>query len=151
MEAEDIVQEAFINFWNNVRNKQSVPDNMEGYLFRTVRNLCLNHAQRQRMMDEKNDVITREFYEGVRQRMEELAVMEHLFYEIKKQFVHLTSAQVQVMQHLYIDGLSISETAERMDTTAVNIRNHKARALERLRAVLEQELLLLTLIFIHSF
>lgn len=149
MGAEDIVQEAFINFWSGIKNKQVVPDNIEGYLFRAVRNLCLNHMKRQRMIDEKNDVITQEFYESIQQRMDELALKEDLFHEIKKRFVHLTPVQAEVMHHLYIDGLSITETAERMNTTAVNIRNHKARALDRLKTVMGEEFLLFALLFLH--
>jgi len=147
--AEDIVQDAFINFWSIVIDKHNVPSNIEGYLFRTVRNLCLNHIQRQRMINEKNDAVLHEFYEGIEQRMDELLVRENLFHEIKKQFVHLTPAQIAVMQLLYVDGLSISEAAEQMNTTAVNVRNHKARAIERLKAVLEKEIWLFVALLSH--
>ena len=42
--AEEMVQDAFVNIWEN-RQKIEIRTSLEGYLFTSVRNLCLNYLK----------------------------------------------------------------------------------------------------------
>lgn len=141
MDAEDIVQDVLLKFWINARDNGIVPGHVEGYLFSMVRNRCLNHLERQKMLHERNGAVIEEFYIRQEQRMEELSIQEEIFHRIKENFTQLTPIQAQVMDLLYVQGLSVAEVAAALDTTANNVRNHKARALERLKSGLEKDLL----------
>lgn len=145
--AEDIVQEAFLNFWINIKDKGVVPVNIQAYLYRMVRNRCMNYLERQRVVQERNGKVTERFYNSCHQQMDEIAVMEELFHRVTKEFTHLTPIQAQVMELLYLEGLPVAEVALQLGTTVNNIRNHKARALERLRAIIKNAILLLLLFF----
>src|SRR5262245_24468596 len=47
--AEDVVQEVFVALWTQ-RERLSTPDNLTGYLYRSVRNRGLNQLRHQRMV-----------------------------------------------------------------------------------------------------
>jgi len=47
--AEDVVQEVFVALWTQ-RERLSSPDNLTGYLYRSVRNRGLNQIRHQRMV-----------------------------------------------------------------------------------------------------
>ena len=132
MDAEDIVQEAFLNFWLNIREKDVLPDNIQAYLYRMVRNRCLNYLERNRRLEERSGELAEHFREQAQRQMDELALKEEVYHRLHKEFVHLTPIQVQVIRLIYIEGLSIAEVAEKLGTTAMNVRTHKFRAMERL-------------------
>ncbi|MGN6421224.1 MAG: RNA polymerase sigma factor [Pseudobacter sp.] len=146
-QAEDIVQEALLNFWLNVSGKDIVPENIQAYLYRMVRNRCINYLERQQLLAQKEESVIRHTQEQWQQQMDELALREEVYHRVSSQFHHLTPVQVQVVQLLYNEGLSVAEAAERLNTTDNNIRNHKARAIERLRKVLTGELFVFFIYF----
>src|SRR5689334_4891301 len=59
---EDIVQEALMNFWINVRDRQIRPENVQRYLFRMVRNRCINHLQYEQRIAENNGAAIEEYH-----------------------------------------------------------------------------------------
>ena len=132
MDAEDIVQEAFLNFWLNIREKDVTPDNIQAYLYTMVRNRCLNYLERNRTIEQKTGEVIEHFREQARRQMDEIALKEEIYHRLHKEFIHLTPIQVQVIRLLYIEGLSVAEVAEKLGTTPANVRTHKFRAMERL-------------------
>lgn len=150
-DAEDIVQEALLNFWINVKDKQIVPDNIQAYLYRMVRNRCMNYLERQQMLVNKSEEVITHMHREWQQQMDELALREEVYHKVSSQFHHLTTVQVQVIQLLFMEGLSVPEAAERLNTTENNIRNHKARAIERLKKLLTDELFICFIFFLNFF
>ncbi|HEY8388123.1 MAG TPA: sigma-70 family RNA polymerase sigma factor [Parasegetibacter sp.] len=150
-EAEDIVQEALFNFWLNISTKKLVPEHTERYLFKMVRNRCMNALKRKQRIDNKTVEIRNHLYTDTDQKLEELRVKEHLFNRIAESFVHLTHPQQEVMKSIYLKGLSVQQIAEQLKTTPNNIRNHKARAIERLKQVLLNDKLLLLIAMLNFF
>jgi RNA polymerase sigma-70 factor, ECF subfamily len=146
-EAEDIVQEALMNFWINVRDRQIMPGNVQRYLFRMVRNRCINHLKRQQRIEENNGTATDEYTAQLELELDEVLGREALYQRILAGFAHLTPQQREVMECIYTEGLSVQEIAARMGTTENNVRNHKMRAIERLRQVLDPEVFLTFLLF----
>lgn len=142
-EAQDLVHESLMNFWLNVSNKKIIPENIERYLFRMIRNRCVNVLKRRRLVESKEGEIQDIFAENAEDRLDEIRLREQLFYRIAQSFVHLTPAQNEVMTGIYIKGLTIRQLADQLNTSPNNIRNHKARAIERLRGLLDPELFIL--------
>lgn len=147
IDAEDLVQEVLLHFWLNVRDKSIVPDNIEAYLFRMVRNKCLNHIKREGRMDELTGAAIQEFYANQERQMDDVAIKEEIYHRIKSGFKHLTPMQMEIMHYLYVEGLSVAEIAALLNTTANNVRNHRMRALEKLKSLVEKELFLSFLFF----
>lgn len=151
MDAEDLVQEVMLHFWLNVRDKNIVPDNIGGYLFRMMRNKCLNYLGRQGRMNDLNAAAAGEFYASQEQRMDEIEMKEEVFFRIKSEFRHLTPIQVKIMHCLYVEGLSVADIAALLDTTVNNVRNHKMRALEKLKSLVGNGLFLYFLLFLFFY
>lgn len=147
-DAEDLVQEALMNFWINVSEKGATPDNIQQYLYRMVRNRCINYLQRQKKDQQFDDTATGLFTGDMEQQLDELQVKEELYQRIAKALNHLTPSQMEVINGMYLQGLSVQQMAEQMNTTPNNVRNHKARAIERLREVIDTELFLSFLLFL---
>ena len=61
-EAEDIVQDAMLKFWNK-RNEWIKIDNMEGYCFQTVKNLIWDRIQSKDYQNKSYDMQIYERYD----------------------------------------------------------------------------------------
>lgn len=146
-DAEDIVQDAFLNFWHAIKDRQMVPGNIQAYLYRMVRNRSINYLERRQMLDDRSTTVQEHFHEW-EARTDEIAMQQELFRRISEKFALLTPIQMQVMELLYIEGLSVAEVASQLNTTANNVRNHKARAVERLQTIFKTAILLLIIFFL---
>ena len=151
IDAEDIVQEAFLNFWLNIRERSLSPDNIQAYLYRMVRNRCLNYLERNRRLEERSGELIEHFRVEAQRQMDEIALKEEVYHRLNKEFVHLTPIQVQVIRLLYIVGLSITEAAEKLGTTAANVRTHKFRAIERLTKAMKDQFFTSFIFFLFFF
>lgn len=138
-EAEDIAQEALVNFWVNVKDKGVEPDNMESYLFQMVRNRCYTFNMRELMKAGKQDDLSR-LGEAFEHEVENQLMREDIFNRIFREFNRLPGQQALIMKMIYIDGLHTNEIAAQLNISPNNVRNQKARALDRLRTFLADSL-----------
>lgn len=148
-DAEDLVQESLVNFWVSIKDKQVIPGNLKGYLFRITRNLCITYLRKQSAR-ERDETATEQFYHNLNDELNEVFIQEELYNRVYSRFDSLTPVQAQIMNLLYNDGLSVQQVAEQLATTDNNVRNHKARALERLKSILSKEILTLFLFFLKK-
>jgi len=148
MDAEDMVQEAFIGFWVMFQEKGDFQGSIQAYLYQSVRNRCLRHLQKQQTLSGRNGEIIERFYLEAENRLDELALKQELYHRASETFSRLTPAQRAVMKLLFQEGLSVSEAAAEMQTTENNIRNHKARAVERLKTILQTVTLPIIIFFL---
>ncbi|MBO9570675.1 MAG: sigma-70 family RNA polymerase sigma factor [Chitinophagaceae bacterium] len=149
-EAQDIVQEAFLNFWIGLKEKGAMPENLETYLFGILRNRCLMHLRSKKRHEQQEAEAFTRWQHEIEGAMDDARLREELYNLLSQHFSHLTSMQSQVMKLLYLDDLSVQEVAMELNTSENNVRNHKARAIERLREVAEGEILLLLLLLSSS-
>jgi RNA polymerase sigma-70 factor (ECF subfamily) len=71
--AEDIVKDFFVTFWNN-REKLEIKTSFSGYLFRSVRNACINYLQRNK---ERNQTISIEEINWIEIKIKEPLSNDH--------------------------------------------------------------------------
>ena len=126
--AEDIFQETFIKFYQNVRDN---PDNtnVPGYLLKIARNLCLNY---------KRDKVTTIPIDG----MDFLHESDNL-YE-KKELLELITMSLELLDFDYreafvlkeYDGLTYEEIAEICSTTVGNAKSRVSRAKQKIKNIL---------------
>ena len=150
-EAEDIVQEAMLNLWINVKEKGAGVISLEAYLFQMVRNRCYNFNKREKMRAEKAGSLLKQAPLSDNEVEQEL-MREDLFNKIYQELMALPPQQAEIMRMIFVDGLDTNEIAGRLRLTPNNIRNHKARAIEKVRAfILKKGPFILLVIYYYYF
>ena len=147
-EAQDQAQEALTALWQH-RDKfrQATLKEAEAFLFTVVRNRSYNYYKHRQMKAAKQKEITagQDLSEDL---IEARLVQEDVFHRIFLEISQLPPAQVALLKMIYLDGLDTNEIAEKLETTPNNVRNQKARALEKVRSsLLKKGLLHLLILF----
>ena len=153
-QSEEIVQEVFFNFWNK-RSSLEIQDSLEGYLYRSVRNACLNHikhlevrkqyalAQMQPLREEENKYSDKIVELELQQRIDDC--INQLPPERQKIF--------KLSRH---DGLKYQEIANELKLSVKTVEAQMGKALKYLRKNLAEYLpviflMMLTIYFTISF
>ena len=132
--AEDILQDAFIKLWNKKDQIENI--NIEAYLFRLVRNQCLDYIRLVRVISEKTTELEsaskyEELYRIDFIRDEPyLLICEELKSEIEKTINSLPERCREVFILSRIEGLKNREIAEKLQISIKNVERHLARALK---------------------
>lgn len=132
LEAQDIVQEFFIDFWEKkLYRKIGPPFTVRTYLYRCIYNRCLNKIRDNKVEQKRRDrfsLIT-----------EHLQLPEHRV-ENKELYLQLDAAirdvpplSAQVFRLTYIDHKSRKEIASEMGISPHTVRNQLVRAIAILR------------------
>jgi RNA polymerase sigma-70 factor (ECF subfamily) len=130
-EAEDIVGDSLIKLWA----KREIFENEQGiknYLYRSVYNACLRSIENQERYKKHHDKYK------FQQNASEQACINNIIKAETISLVHKAINQLpaqcqKVFTKLYIEGKSITETAQEMDLTISTIKNQKARGLKLLK------------------
>jgi RNA polymerase sigma-70 factor (ECF subfamily) len=138
-EAEDIVQEVFIKFWNNRQHMDAVA-NQEAWLVATTKNLSIDklRSKHRRLEPMRAGFDLRDNAQTPFQKMAESDIID----SVKNLMNLLPEKQKQVMHLRDIEGLSYQEIAESLDLPVeqVKVSLHRARkavrqGLEKLEAI----------------
>lgn len=148
-EAEDIVQDAFINLWNN-RSSINLEQSIGGLLYRAIRNQCLNKIKHDKVKEkfiefakhyESIDLVYRQDFD-----LEETdSDSFYVFSQIAKAIDELPQKRKEVYKLSKIEGQSHSEIAQQLDISTKGVERHITLANKTLRAKLKH---LKTAIFI---
>ncbi|HEY0271736.1 MAG TPA: sigma-70 family RNA polymerase sigma factor [Chitinophaga sp.] len=141
-EAQDIAQDALAAFWDRREGFRHATLKAAGsFLFTVARNKCFDHQKHLQVRSSRQDQMA-----GAQEITEDLLeariIKEDLFYQVFREIQALPPAQVTLLQMIFLEGLDTSEIAGKLGTTPNNVRNQKARALEKLRTVLLKKRLL---------
>jgi RNA polymerase sigma-70 factor (family 1) len=150
-EAEDLVQEVFIQTWENL-DSLSNQDNLAPYLFTLLKNRCLNKI--------KHEVVKRKYeYHQAYFESEELyhisfmgstpfvSFQDELSQEIDKMISGLPPRCAEVFRLKWIEGKKHREISDMLDISMTMVDKHLARGLEFARKNLHPEILLVLLYF----
>ncbi len=121
--AEDIVADAFIKLYNAKHD-----DYPSTFLYRVVKNACLNHIRHNKRAEKKHKEIlySAEIIETIKIKSEVLGM-------IWKQVNSLSGMQKTIMLLIYKYDLTVNEIAERMGISTDTCRVHHFRALGKLK------------------
>lgn len=129
--AEDIVQEFFVDFWEKKRFK-SITSNLQSYIFRSVRNSCLNYIRRERKLI--HDIEHLEEQEvAPKVNLETLENSEEIYSAINQ----LPEKCREVFMLCCVHGHTYNEASEDLDVSINTIRTHMVRAFKFLRKKLK--------------
>ncbi|MDT3740439.1 MAG: RNA polymerase sigma factor [Candidatus Kapabacteria bacterium] len=127
-EAEDVFQETFIKFYSNC-SKETTKFNVQGYLLKIARNLCLN-VKRDRKENVSTDYI-------------DLLYNDSQSYE-QKELLDLITRTLELLEDDYREafvlreygGLEYSEIAETCSISIVNAKSRVYRAKQKIKSIL---------------
>jgi RNA polymerase sigma-70 factor (family 1) len=139
-EAEDIVQNAFVSYWNSKETLGSEPGVVKSFLYTTVRNACMD-LLRHRMVVQKfraqlaDDPAEENFVET---EIIHAEVLSEIFNAIGL----LPPGCRQVLEMSYLGGKSNQEISNDLGVSINTVKTQKQRALQLLRLKLSSTALI---------
>ena len=146
-EAEEVVQAAFINIWDK-RAEINIQTSVKSYLYRAVRNSCLNVIKHQKVRKEHEAheaAMGEPVYEGATQGV----IASELERKITAAIKELPEQCRLVFQLSRFEELKYAEIADQLDISVKTVENHMGKALRIMREQLKDYLPLL-LIFMKD-
>ena len=142
---EDIVQEVFYQFIKNNAYRQLTPEALSTYLFRSVKNACLNRIRDQKefaqaellkydAIEEEATTVSLELIEAIRQAIERLPRKTRM-----------------VVMSIVVEGKKYKETAEELGVSVNTVKTLLSGGLKQLRQQFPDSLLLFFILERNNF
>jgi len=140
-EAEEVVQSSFISLWEK-RDTISIQTSFKSYLYRMVRNACLNAIKHQKV---KKSYADQEKISGepIHNLVSETVVSTELEARIFKAIEVLPEQCRLVFQLSRFEELKYQEIADQLGISIKTVENHMGKALKIMREQLKEYLPLL--------
>ena len=129
-DAEDVVQDFLVDFWEKRAYERITSGSIRGYLFAAVRNRALKLLEKRDVLREAGGVLPVLVDESDTDWLTE-EILQAVEAEIEK----LPPRMREVLRAVYIDGLSYRETAEKFVISIATVKTLLVNALKRLRKV----------------
>lgn len=143
--AEDVVQEVFFKLWKN-RNELTISTTVKSYLFRAVRNGCLNVIDHISVR-EAYKIVNEEDIRSNEGTVIDEAIVSELEQRIRETIGQLPEERRKIFMMSRFDGLKYREIADQLNLSVKTVENQMYQALRFLREKLADYLPLLLLIF----
>lgn len=137
-EAEEVVQSAFITIWEK-RNNLSIETSFKSYLYRMVRNTCLNVIKHEKVKQQHvahELAVTEVAYEAVDHKVQ----AAELEIKITEAMKTLPEQCRLVFQLSRFEELKYQEIADQLDISVKTVENHMGKALRLMREQLKDYL-----------
>jgi len=138
--AEDLVQDVFMRIWVG-RETSSINESLQAYLFRAVRNRCINYLDhlKIRASYESQEMIELQIREvEFFQSPEQLFVRKEQLEQVRQEIERLPEKSRKVFKMAYDDGKKAVEIAEELRISIRTVETQIYKALKTLRSVLYQ-------------
>ena len=134
VEAEDVVQEAFVRFWEMHRDRLTV-ENARPLLYRMVRNMCVDRARAKRWSTVDAEVMADQLVYYFQPESEGDSKIDLLMEAVR----NLPEKCQQVLIAICFNEKKYKEVAEEMSVSVNTVKTQLARALKLLREGLNKE------------
>lgn len=144
-QAEEIVQDLFFNLWNK-RSDLYISSSIESYLFRAVRNACLNYLKRKKIRENYASSVQETHNPGkVDNPVETL--------ELQKKIDESVESMPPERKKIFLlsrhEGLKYKEIAEQLGISVKTVEAQMGKALKFLREELKEFMVVLIYILIE--
>jgi RNA polymerase sigma-70 factor (ECF subfamily) len=147
--SEEVVQEVMYRMWVN-RSSAVITGSLQGYLFRAVRNGCLNVMKHMEVRDAYRQHREREAAASGLAEEDGLVVSE-LQQKIREAIDRLPLERRKIFIMSRYDGMTYGEIAGKLGISAKTVENQMGKALKFLREELSEYLPWLILFFFDLF
>ena len=138
-EAEDIVQEVFIDLWNNAPTLPEV-SNLKSYLFTQVRNRSLNRLKHLHVEDNyKQWLLEAQAYAEI----PEVEIDQDMLKKVYDVIEELPDQSKIIFKRCVLDGKKYKEVAEEMNISVNTVNTQMSRAYKFIRSRLGASFLIL--------
>jgi RNA polymerase sigma-70 factor (family 1) len=145
-ESEDLVQQVFINFWEN-REKTIITGALKNYLFRSVHNHCLNSLKHDKV--KAGYVRHSSFFEMHYELAADEQVQENELAErIEAAIDDLPPECARIFRMSRVEEMKYKEIAEQLQLSVKTVENQIGKALKLLRVSLKDYLVSIILIML---
>lgn len=132
-DGEEIVQDLFFQVWEK-RLQLNITSSLKSYLYRSVRNRCLNFIKHQKVREKHRQEAIHEFNEAVRETSDEAPELAE---KIQKAIATLPNRCREVFELSRFEGLKYREIAEVMEISPKTVEVQMGKALKTLRKELK--------------
>ncbi|WP_199121100.1 RNA polymerase sigma-70 factor [Pedobacter sp. ASV28] len=144
--AKDIVQESFLVFWNLENKEKESIISISSFLYKTVRNACLNRLRRQKL---EHSYLNQQAIEPVEDPVAlNLMIKSEVLAEIHKILVTLPKNCQQIFRMGYLEGLKNQEIASALGISINTVKTQKKRGLQLLKMRLKPDFFSIALLFL---
>ena len=137
-DAEELVQEVFYKFVRNKTWDKIKPRVLSTYLFRSVRNACINHLEQQKIVIPENELLRFDAIEEVAPTLD-----NELIDKLMDALDRLPERAGLVVRKIVLESKKYKETAEELDISVNTVKSLLAAGLKRLREQFPKEYLVL--------
>ncbi len=135
--AEEIVQDLFFRLWDE-RNRITIENSLNGYLFRSVHNKCL-HLLEHRKVIEKYERETITGQKGSIENVSEQVQYNELQSAVAKILESLPERCGKIFCMNRFEGLKYNEIAEKLAISVKTVEADMGKALKEFRKVLREQ------------
>ena len=143
-QAEEIVQEMFFKFWQK-KERLDINTSIEAYLFRSVRNSCLNYLKHLKIREEHRLATNSEQRKKemeVHDTMEALELQERIDQAVEQ----LPPERKKIFKMSRNEDLKYKEIAEKLNLSIKTVEVQMSKALKHLRSHLSDYLSLIIIL-----
>jgi len=133
--AENIVQDVFLKLWQN-RHQLVITTSLVHYLFRSVRNHCLNHLDKNKVRSEylRMQLNRTEDEEDFSAFYPEIGLLE----KIETAILALPAKRQEIFRMAREEGLKYREIADQLNLSVKTVETQMTLALKQLRDALKE-------------
>ncbi len=146
-QAEEIVQDLFFNLWNK-RSDLYISSSIESYLFRAVRNACLNYLKHKKVRENYASSMQDTYNPGQGLVDNPLETLE-LQKKIDDSIEVMPPERKKIFLMSRYDGLKYKEIAEKLGISVKTVEAQMGKALKFLREELREFMVILLLVVIE--
>ena len=142
--AEEVVQAAFIGFWEK-KSSISIDTSIKSYLYRTVRNSCLNELKHEQVK-QKYLVTQGQEEEKTSEPADHLAIHVELEEKVRQAIQRLPEQCRLIFTMSRFEELKYQEIADQLNISIKTVENQMGKALKLMRLYLKEYLPLIALL-----
>ena len=127
-EAEDVIQEVFVNFWKDNTFQKVKGEVTKIYLFRSVKNNCLNRLKKKDVLKDRLDLL----YGDVAEE-EMMTWNDELIQEIETEISNMPEQTREIIQGVFFQGLKYQEVADQLGISINTVKTLLKNGMKHLR------------------
>lgn len=140
--AKDVVHDAFLTLWNNRKRLNPVYP-VKSYLFTLAQNGALNYLRHLRVI-QVNELEMSELWKAASRELDE---HERRLVRLEEKLSLLPEKQREVLMKCMVEGKKYKEVADELDISLNTVKTHITRALKFLREELQEEAVMLFMLY----
>ena len=127
-EAEDVIQEVFINFWKDDTYQKIQNEVTKTYLFRSVKNNCLNRLKKRDVFRDRLDLFREEIAEE-----EMMTWNDELIQEVETEIAEMPEQTREIIQSVLFREMKYQEVADQLGISINTVKTLLKNGMRHLR------------------